>query len=68
MGISFIPKALVRVPINEYYISGRLDSHPIVSFSLWDCAPAPNRNKRTFDWCNSVLDDLGKLVDLVMAC
>ena len=58
----------MSVSINKYQMFGRLDSHPIVSFPLWDCASAPNGNKRTFYCCHDLLNDLGELVDLVMAC
>ena len=58
----------MSVPVDEYKMVSRLDRHPVVTVPLWDSAPAFDGDKRTFDLCNNLLNYLGELVDLIMAC
>ena len=56
------------VPIDEYKVVRRLDNHPIVTVPLWESTPASDGDKWTFDLCDNLLDYLGELADLIMAC
>ena len=58
----------MSVPIDECQVLSRLDIHPIVTVPLWESALASDGDKWTFDFCNNLLNDLGKLADLIMAC
>ena len=58
----------MSVPVDEYKVVSKLDNHPIVIVPLWESAPVSDGDKWTFDFCNNLLNYLGKLVDLIMAC
>ena len=45
--VSFIPGAIMGVPIDEYKMLCRLDNHPIVNVPLWESTPASDGDKRT---------------------
>ena len=54
--------------IDENKVVSRLNNHPIVTVPLWEGAPTSDRDEWTVDLCNHLLNDLGELVDLIMAC
>ena len=56
------------IPIDENKMVGRQNSHPIVIVPLWEGAPTSDRDKWTVDLCNHLLNDLGELANLIMAC
>ena len=56
------------ISIDENKVVGRLNNHPIVTVPLWEGAPTSDRDEWTVDLCNHLLNDLGELVDLIMAC
>ena len=58
----------MSVPIDEYKVVSRLDKHPIVTIPLWESAPASDGDKLAFDFRNNLLNYLGELADLIMAC
>ena len=43
-----------------------LDIHLIISFPFWQGTPASDGNKRTIDLCNSGLNNLWELANLIM--
>ena len=56
------------IPINENKMVSRLNSHPIITIPLWEGAPTSDRDKWIVDLSNHLLNDLGELTDLIMAC
>ena len=54
--------------IDENKVVSRLNSHPIVTVPLWEGAPTSDRDKWTVDLINHLLNDLGELANLIMAC
>ena len=48
--VSFIPRTVVGVPVDEYKMVRRLDIHPIVSVPVGESTPASDRDKWTFDF------------------
>ena len=68
VGVSFIPRAIVGMSIDENKVVSRLNSHPIVTVPLWEGAPTSDRDKWTVDLINHLLNDLGELANLIMAC
>ena len=56
------------ISIDENKVVGRLNGHPIVTIPLWEGAPTSDRDERTVDLCNHLLNDLRELLDLIMAC
>ena len=56
----------MSVPVDEYKVVGRLNSHPIVTVPLWESALASDGYKRTFDLCYNLLDYLRELTGLNM--
>ena len=56
------------IPIDENKVVGRQDSHPIVTVPLWEGTPTSDKDEWTVDLCYHLLNDLGELVDLIMAC
>ena len=56
----------MSIPIDEYKVVGRLNSHPIATVPLWESTPASDGYKGTLDLPDHLLDYLGELADLNM--
>ena len=56
------------IVINKDKVVSKLYSHPIVVVPLWEGAPTSDRDEWTVDLCDHMLNDLGELANLIMAC